>query len=335
MGRMEVFHPESEDLRRRGPSSPMTGRSLVQGQLPYRRVAVVLNPAAGRGRAGRSRAQLERTCDAAFQGLGRHVAVSVQETAPNRSACSIAREAVIDGADLVVAAGGDGTLNGVLNGMLSAPGDCAAALGLVPLGTGDDLARALDIPRSVEGALSVLAAGRIRQLDVGLAGERRFLNVAGCGFDAAVAERINRSVRLLSGRAAYIWAVLDVLRGFRPADMVIRVDDAVLSVSAMMCAVANGTGYGGGMRIAPDARLDDGLLDVCVIAACGRLEFVRAFPRVFRGTHVSHPKVHMLRGRTVHIVSEPAFPVLVDGELEGHTPVIFTVAPRAVRFVVP
>jgi diacylglycerol kinase (ATP) len=164
---------------------------------------------------------------------------------------------------------------------------------------------------------------------------RRFVNVAGCGFDAAVAERVNRGYRFLSGTSAYIASVLATLAFYRPSDLTVVVDGAELRGPAMTCAVANGASYGGGMRIAPDARFDDGVFDVCVIGACTRTEFLRSFPLVFRGTHVDHPKVTMIRGRTIEIVSSPPVPVLADGELAGQTPARFAMMPAGVRFVVP
>jgi len=300
---------ESHPLR-----SARVDRRDADRKAEFREIAVVLNPAAGRGAGRRMRARLEAASRQMLTRPGLPIALRIVETTAVRGAEDLACEAIGMGADLVIAAGGDGTLNGVINGV----GRAGVTVGLIPLGTGNDFARGLGLPRTVEGALAVIAEGRVRSLDVGLCRSRRFINVAGCGFDAAVAERINRGLRSVSGTTAYVASVLATLMLFRPADVTVSVDGVQTRGPTMMCAIANGTGYGGGMRIAPDARLDDGLFDVCVIGACTRMEFMRSLPLVFRGAHV-----------------DPPLPVLVDGELAGRTPARFVMEPAGVRFVVP
>jgi diacylglycerol kinase (ATP) len=232
---------------------------------------------------------------------------------------------------MVIAAGGDGTLHGVVNGVVGG----SATVAQIPLGTGNDFARAVGIPIRPAEAAGVLASGRAALVDLGRVGNRLFINAAGCGFDAAVAERVNRGFRSLGGASAYIAAVIATLFRYRATAMTITVDGQSIARRAMLCAVANGTGYGGGMRIAPEARWDDGLLDVCIVAECSRIEFLRAFPQVFRGVHTHHPKVQMLRGKRVTVESDPPVGVLVDGEIAGTTPVILETVPGAIRFVVP
>lgn len=300
-------------------------------RLAFHHVVVIVNPVAGRGLGMRLVPRLEHLVREAIAATTQACEVRVALTSVTTDAESLAREAVAHGADLVVAAGGDGTLNGVVNAVAGT----SVGIAQIPLGTGNDFARALGVPRSPHEAVRLLRDGRIAQMDVGVADGRRFLNVAGCGFDAAVAEQMNRRRRWLSGTPAYVLTVLATLARYRPVPMRIRVDETTIETPAMLCAVANGTGYGGGMRIAPEARWDDGLLDVCVVKAVGKLEFLRAFPRVFRGNHTTHPKVIMLRGKTVHVESAWPVPALLDGELAGNTPVQFAVEPRALRFVVP
>ncbi|HLV81020.1 MAG TPA: diacylglycerol kinase family protein, partial [Chthonomonadaceae bacterium] len=210
-----------------------------------------------------------------------------------------------------------------------------ALLGVLPLGTGNDLARALGLYGSLERAVETLFTGRPRRLDLGCALGRPFLVAAGCGFDAVVAARVNRGGPLLRGTAAYIAAVLECLQTFRPAALRLTLDGQPLEARAMLCTVANAPTYGGGMRIAPDARLDDGWLDVCLVGDVGRVEFLRAFPRVFRGTHVTHPKVTMLRARHICVESDPPLPVNVDGDVLGATPATFTLAPHAISVLAP
>jgi diacylglycerol kinase (ATP) len=161
------------------------------------------------------------------------------------------------------------------------------------------------------------------------------VNVAGCGFDAIVADRVNQSFRRLHGTTAFVAAILRELPAFRPARLRLTLDGETRDLRAVMVSVANAQSYGGGMRIAPNAQLDDGLFDVCIIGDAGRLEFLRVFPTVFRGAHVSHPKVSLVRARRVVVESDPPLPVLIDGEVVGATPVTFDLLPKAMAVMAP
>ncbi|HSV73212.1 MAG TPA: diacylglycerol kinase family protein [Chthonomonadales bacterium] len=289
-------------------------------------VLVVLNPASGRGAGGRMRPRIE----AALQRTG--VRYRLVATTGAGHAGDLAREAAQNGADRLLVAGGDGTLHDAVQA--HTPG--WPPLGVLPTGTGNDVARALRIPLSVERALDVALHGAPRRLDLARCNGRRFINVAGCGFDAAVADRVNRRCRWLSGTAAYIAAMASVLMTYRASRMLVQVDDATaFEGPAMLVAVANSGCYGGGMRIAPDARTDDGLLDVCIVRSVGRLRFALAFPRVYRGTHTTHPGVRMLRGARVRIESDGSPLMLIDGEVWGSVPAVFGVEPLAVTFMTP
>lgn len=288
-------------------------------------VAVVLNPEAGRGRGKRSAQHIGDLLSA------RGVAYTLRTSRSAGEAGALARKAAAEGARVVAAAGGDGTLNEVLNGLFGT----SAALGVIPLGTGNDFARHVGIPADLDRAVEVLASGALRKVDVGECNGRYFLNIAGCGFDAVVAARVNAGYRLLRGTPAYLAAVAQSLAAYRPAHMLIETDQERLDSDVMLCAIANTQSYGGGMRIAPEASIEDGLLDVCVVRRVGRLEFLRAFPRVFRGTHVDHPKFTHFTARAVNIRSDVPLPVLVDGEVNGTTPVVARIHPAAVAMVLP
>ena len=298
-----------------------------------RRAVIVLNPAGGQGRAKRRRPELERLLAEATaqQGAGDRLEWEIQETTAPGSAGRIATRCAAEGAEIVAAAGGDGTLSEVLNGIMGS----RVTLGLLPFGTGNDFSRTVGLYGSLPRAVHTLFAGTPKPIDVGRVADRYFLNVAGCGFDAAVADCANRGPRWLTGATAYICAVLQTLAQFRAADLRLTIDGVERSQRAMMCSVANAQTYGGGMRIAPTARLDDGLFDLCILAEAGRLEFIRAFPRVFKGTHTTHPKITMLQARHVRIESTPALPLLIDGEVIGTTPAEFTLLPAAIEFLFP
>lgn len=289
------------------------------------RVAVVLNPMAGRGRGRRSAQRIKDLLSA------RRLDYTLWTAQRAGEAGALARQAVDQGAAVVVAAGGDGTLNEALNGIFGSP----ASLGILPLGTGNDFARHVGIPADLDQAVEVLTSGTHRRVDVGECNGRYFLNIAGCGFDAVVAERVNAGYRMLHGTPAYLAAVAQSLASYRPAHMVIQADQERLESDVMLCSIANTQSYGGGMRIAPGASIEDGLLDVCVVRQVGRLEFLRAFPRVFRGTHVGHPKFAHFTAHSVTIQSDVPLPVLIDGEVVGTTPVVARIHPAAIEMILP
>ncbi len=297
-----------------------------------RRAVIVLNPTGGRGQAGRRRAELERLLrDAATQRPACALKWEIVESSSAGAATQIAARSAETGATIIAAAGGDGTLNEVLNGVIGT----GATLALLPLGTGNDFSRTAGLFGSLRLAVETLFDGLDRPIDVGLVNGRYFLNVAGCGFDAVVAARANHGPRWLRGAPSYVLALLQTLARFRPADVVLTLDGEASARRLMLCSVANAQTYGAGMRIAPDAMLDDGLFDVCILGAAGVVEFILAFPRVFNGTHVAHPKVTILRASCVRVESSSPLPLLVDGEVIGATPAEFTIQPSAIRFLFP
>jgi diacylglycerol kinase (ATP) len=324
-------------------------------QQERRRIVVILNPRAGRGQGAARRAELEGLMATAAGECGAEW--RIVETRAAGDGANLARQAVREGATVVAAAGGDGTLNEVMNGLMGAENGPengavtgpAVACGLIPLGTGNDFARCIGTGVDLKRAVDTLFHDAPRPVDVGRAGERWFLNIAGCGFDALVADRINRGFRYLHGTTAYIAAVCDCLRTLKAARLTLTLADPApgesqdqgkpptqrIETRALMCSVANATSYGGGMKITPDARIDDGLFDICLLREAGRLEFLLAFPRVFKGTHITHPKVTMLRAAEVRVESDPPLPILVDGDVIGVTPITFTLHRHLLQMLMP
>jgi diacylglycerol kinase (ATP) len=290
-------------------------------------LVVVANPAAGAGKAGR----LIGKVDAHLHALGLPHEIRVSESAADLE--HLARTAAEDGAEIVAVLGGDGSVNAVANGLLGTK----AALAVLPAGTGDDFAKAIG-PAKLEAATANLVAPTIREIDVvrvvAGATERHFVNVAGAGFDSDVNETANAMTVRVGSTGTYVLAVLRTLRTFTAARYEITVDADTLTLSAMLAIVGNGRSYGGGMKVLPSASVTDGLLDVCIVEELSRAAFLRAFPRVFRGTHVSHPKVRMLRGRTVKVEADRRIQVYADGERVGPLPAIFEIEPGALRAVV-
>ena len=292
-------------------------------------IVLIANPASGGGKGGRLLAGARE----GLRALGKEHRVVVSEDGehPERAA----REAAAQGTETIVSMGGDGLINACANGVLGSE----TALAIVPTGGGNDFARCLglDVRRPLSN-LALLDQHRRRAVDVvraeGPGWQRHFVCVGGAGFDSETNAYANTLTRL-QGTPRYVWSVMRTLARFRPGRFVLRVDGTEHRMGAMMVGVANAPAYGGGMRICPEASIDDGVLDVCVVGDLPKLRFVAAFPRVFRGTHVTHPAVTMLRGEKIELDATPRFPVYADGEHLGSLPVTFTVVPRALEVVAP
>lgn len=292
-------------------------------------IVAIVNPVAGRGRAGRAWPAFEAALrDRGFE-------LEVWFTSGPGDARDMARRARDRKVDLLLVTGGDGTVHEAVNGT----GPDGPPLAVVPLGTGNDLARGLEIVASPGAVADLLARGRRRRLDLGYletgAGGRYFVNVSGVGFDAEVARRVAQSGGPGRGAVPYVLAMLQTLRAYRNVPMEIDIDGRTHRHVALMTVVGNSPYYGGGMHILPGACPDDGRFDVLLIGDLGKLETLLVFPRVFRGTHVRHPRVRSLRGRTVAIRSPEPVAVHADGEPVGHLPVRYYNFPGGMVVLVP
>jgi diacylglycerol kinase (ATP) len=288
------------------------------------RITLAVNPAAHAGlgdRRGSEAAAVLRSRGAAVTELRRG-------SAPELAAA--VAEALQD-SDAVVAVGGDGVVNLVANVLAGTD----VPLGVIPAGTGNDIARLLGVPLgSVPGAVEVLLAALEagpRRLDLGCiewtGGRRHYVAVASAGFDARVNERAN-AWRWPRGRARYVLAVLRELVSFRPIPFELAADGAAGSRRAMLVSVANGPSLGGGMLVAPAARADDGALDLLVVGPLSVPAFLAVFPKVFRGAHVGHPAVELSTVRSVRL-GAPGMVVYADGERVAAGAVDISVVPRA------
>ena len=302
-----------------------------------RRIALAVNPTAGKGRGARAGAAVH----ARMAADGVQV---VRIAAPDAAALEArAREAVAEGADTLVVVGGDGMVHLGVN-VVAGTG---CALGIVAAGTGNDIARGLgltidDPDAAARDIIAAIGAGSVREIDGALcagatapgpAGDRWFAGVLGAGFDALVNERAN-GWRRPRGHLRYDLAILRELPVLRARDYIIELDDQVWHVSAVMVVVANGPAYGGGMRICPDALMDDGLLDVLVVAPLSRTAFLRIYPHVYRGTHVGDPRVTVRRARRVRLQAA-GIVTYADGERLAPLPVSVEAVPGALRVLVP
>ena len=257
-------------------------------------------------------------------------------------AIELARIAASDGYRYLVAVGGDGTVNEVANGILISPNAAATALGVVSTGTGSDFARSAGLARDYTAACNNLKSSKRLAIDVGVVEcqcqgkkqERFFVNSAGVGFDAAVVKETERLPKFFGGTIPYVAGMLRALVSYRNKNIVLRVGDEEKRQRVLNVAVANGNYMGGGMHVAPDAELDDELLDVVVIGDFGKLELLKEFPTVYKGTHINHPKVSVKKTPSVSIESAEPMLVYADGEMLGECPASFRVVPKALSLVV-
>lgn len=270
-------------------------------------VLAIVNPVAGRGRGARLRERARAELDRLLPGI------EFAESREPGHAVEIARAAA---ARLLVAVGGDGTVREVAAGAVARAD--APEIALVPVGSGNDFARNLGIPTDVAAAARVAALGSARPVDaVRLSAGGRdefFVNAAGFGFDARVIEQARR-FRRLRGMPLYLAAVLRAVREYDCPRVRLTAGNETLEQPVLLIAAANGRCYGGGMKVAPAARPDDGLLEICVIAAVGRRRVLQCLPRLVRGTHGAMPEVRFLRGRTLELEFLDPVPVQLDGDL--------------------
>lgn len=289
---------------------------------------IIANPVAGRGRGREIWPTVAE--ELARQGMAFEFAFTKY---PGHAA-ELSAQAVRAGHDLVVAVGGDGTLTEVVNGLVGSE----VRLGLIPVGTGNDFARSLAIPTDPAQAVQVLGDETSIMVDLGQVGQDYFINVAGVGFDAQVAMTMAQKAHWLKGTSAYIYAVLRSLITCKPFPLVLRLDGVEYCFHALLVAVANGQYIGGGMRIAPLAETDDGLFDVVVLENLSAAAFLRAFPTVFKGEHLSHPKVKLFRAKRVEVIPVAEginIPAQAEGNFIGHAPKEFRIIPGVQQVLVP
>ncbi len=308
------------------------------------RTLVIVNPASAGGRTGKRWRGLRAALDKA------NLVYRVHYTSAPRDATGATRQALADGFTRIVSCGGDGTLNEVVNGFFDAEGKVThrdAVLGLLPSGTGGDFRRTSGLPTHPTALAAVLSANHTRRIDAGritydspATPPTQFINIADCGVGGEVVARVNRSTVKgggVRGTAVFLAISVHALTTFggRPIRLILDGNASELEVQNVV--IANGRYFGGGMRIAPGAELDDGCFEVVVLPARGRMRTVAAIPSVYRGAHVKQPGVIVSRAKTVRVepLDDRALLFDVEGEQIGVAPATVTCLPAALSFCAP
>jgi diacylglycerol kinase (ATP) len=277
---------------------------------------------AGRGRASRHHAEAERILRELGADVDAHASSSPADM--TREAADASRGDY----DRVVVCGGDGTLHLSVREFDLANG----TLALIPLGSGDDFAKVLGIPRDLRAACELALRGTPREVDVAVANGIRYMGVAGLGFDSEVARYANENVKFLRGSLVYLYAIIRVLPRFTPHRVTIN---GTRNEEIMFATVGNSRQYGGGIRIVPDAKIDDRELDLCIVHRTSRMQLLKTLPKAYTGAHVKSPFVETGRGTEFTFDSERPMDVYADGERITATPVRFGLADQRLRIVAP
>jgi len=292
---------------------------------------VIYNPTAGRGQGGKLREQAQAMLGPGFEWIptmkAGHAVDLAREAAKKAEAKAAGGEAQI-----VVAYGGDGTVGDVMRGIIGS----SATLGIIPVGTGNDVARNLNLKLDLQEAVATVLNGVVRRIDVGTINGIPFINNAGTGFDAQVMKTMNSGIRFVRGQAAFHLAILKTFPGYKPFTLTLETDAGeTITEKAFLVSVLNGKMYGGGMLAAPMADMDDGQLDVMVIKAMPKLPLLLSLmPQVTAGRHQNHPAVRMLKVRRLKVTTTPPQPLNIDGDVRGLTPMEISVMPMALKVLV-
>ncbi|CAG7644676.1 Diacylglycerol kinase [Paenibacillus solanacearum] len=291
-----------------------------------RRARLIYNPSSGREEAKKRLPEI-------LQRLERGgLETSTHATTGEGDATLAAADAVERGFDVIIAAGGDGTLYEVINGM--AEKEYRPQLGILPLGTTNDFARALSIPRSWDAAVDVILAQHTRAIDLGKVNQRYFINIAGGGSMTELTYEVPSKLKTMIGQLAYYMKGIEKLPRLRPIELYIQTAEIELHEEVMLFLISNSNSVGGFERLAPDASLSDGLFDVLILRKCNLAEFIRVVTLALRGEHLADPNVIYLQTRQIQVTSPDYVQINLDGEFGGTLPCVFTNLPQHLHIFV-
>ena len=289
------------------------------------KIIILFNPTARRGKAARL---LQQALEVLRQP---HVQCEVRESKNARHLTALARAANEEKPDIIVSAGGDGTHHYVINGLLGSK----IPLGLLPMGTGNDLVKGVGVPMDVRAAACAVMNGQAREIDVAQVGKAIYACIAGAGFDSTVTHYANEHARWLSGPLAYTWSLLRCMDQYRPQPLEVTADGKSFSEEVLFAVVGNNSSYGGGIRLTPRAKLDDGILDLCIVPYMSRVELLKWVPRAYRGEHLEHPRIKYLQARKIGLRTASRMELFGDGEFLQDLPATIEVVPHALRVISP
>lgn len=290
------------------------------------RILVIVNPVAGGGKTLRFLPRIK-----GWLSESPHDFLYEISSTPDEMHSKIV-SASARGIDAILLSGGDGTVHHAL----PAIAETGLPFGYLPCGRGNDFARNIGLPTDLKNSCSLLSTPSFRRLDLPSINQKiPFVAIAYVGFDAEVNGLANNQKGYFGGTLGYIVCVLKALKNFKPFEVEITIDDHTWRERVMMVTVANAPFYGGGMKITPDAKMDDGVLNICIVKEISKLELLRQFPKVFKGTHVSHPRIMMATGKRIKLVSEEQRDIFADGEYAGSLPAECEIGGQTIKVLVP
>ena len=290
-----------------------------------KRARLIYNPTAGREEVRKRIPEILDILESAGLETSCHATKGVGD------AMRAARKAVDSRFDLVIAAGGDGTVSEVINGLAEQP--YRPALGIIPAGTTNDFARAIGLPRSILKATEVIAKGKATPIDIGKINDKYFINIAGGGVLTTLTYEVPSKLKTLLGQMAYYMKGLEKLPSLTPIQMKIQADHYVIEDEIMMFLIANSNSVGGFEKIAPNARLNDGMFDILIIKKMSLPEFIRVATMALKGEHIHDPAVIYFQAKTLKATSPEKVVLNLDGEIGGKCPCTFTTLPRHIRLI--
>ena len=287
------------------------------------KIKLILNPAAGRGKAKKAIPAIKEI----FR--DRKVNFDMDVTQYAGEATYLSREASRKNFKIIVAAGGDGTVNEVVNGMM----ESGSVLGVIPLGLGNDFAKAISISSKLEEACLTLSNGVVKEIDVGRVNNRYFVNVLGIGFDAWVARASQKIRWFFNPNQIYLYTVLRMLFRYKAPLVKINLADIMLDKKVLLIAIGNGKSSGGGFLLTPEAEFDDGLIDVCIIDDAARLKLLMQIPKLLRGTHKGSPYVSTFKTKKLTVHSSDLLLAHADGQILESRRYQIEILPRSLRVI--
>lgn len=285
----------------------------------------IVNPVAGKGKTLAIIPLIESICKE------NNIDFTVKVSSQKGDSILLAAEAVKNGYSRVIAVGGDGTVNEVLNGIVHT----GATLGVIPAGSGNDFVRSIPVSSDINQSIYNMIYGIEKKVDLGICNERYFINVASVGLDTEVAARTQKTKKYFSGSLAYTLSALYTIFTYKGWNMQIKVDGNIIKVKTLLTAIANGKYYGGGVMPTPKAKIDDGYLDVCHISHMSKLKMFMVLPKYMKGKHTDLSEVTLTKGRNITINCDTSFPLNLDGEVFYVDKAEFSILEKSINVIMP